>query len=132
MSGESSQRERIDYTAERASMCATGFNPDVPIEGYYRFHMVSGGIAVAVRLWFGAPIEPWTGEEMDRAPRWNATVNGQWVEVERVWPMCAEDPIDEDKAAELTDLQQWGAEHGHADLANPRRRLSPLSTPMMF
>jgi hypothetical protein len=69
---------------------------------------------------------------MDRAPRWNATVNGSWVEVERVWPMCAEDPIDEATADELTALQKWGAEHGHAALADPRKRLSPLSTPMMF
>jgi len=44
-----------------------GIDPDVPIAGFYRFKFVTGGHPVAVRLWFGAPIEPWTGEEMDRA-----------------------------------------------------------------
>jgi hypothetical protein len=69
---------------------------------------------------------------MDRAPTWNCTINGKWAEVGDVWPRCAKDPIDEAEARHLMNLQQWGEETGHEAVADPRRRLDPLHTPLMF
>lgn len=75
-------------------MNAGPFDPDVPVAGLYRVRLVKGGPPVAVRLWFGAPVDPLTGEEMDRAPKWFATVNGQEiVDAFRFWPGCAREPI---------------------------------------
>ncbi|WP_374139447.1 hypothetical protein [Sphingomonas sp.] len=126
-------RARINYTDRVPAVASVpGFNPDIPVAGHYRTRLRSGGVAVAIRIWFGPPIEPWTGEEMDRAPRWNATANGEWIEVSEVWPRCADEPISAAEAEHLTSLQRWGAEHGHAALANPRKRLDPLSTPLQF
>ena len=126
-------RHDIDYSARISTRTiADGINPDVPIEGYYRHRIRTGGVAVGVRIWWGPPIEPWTGEEMDRAPRWNATVNGKWIDVERVWPACSHTPIDQAAHDYLISLQAWGAEHGHEALADPRKKLDALSTPMMF
>lgn len=128
-------RAAIDYATRRAApaiAAGRGFDPDAPISGFYRHRLRSGGVAVAIRIWFGPPCEPWTGEEMDRAPRWNASVNGAWIDVEEVWPACADAPIDEQEADYLTRLQSWGAEHGHVAIADPRRRLNPLQTPLPF
>lgn len=126
-------RATLDYAARRAPAArAAGFDPDAPVSGFYRHRLRAGAVYVAVRIWFGEPREPWTGEVMDRAPRWNASVNGQWIEVEEVWPVCADAPISAQEAAYLTSLQAWGAEHGHAAIADPRRRLDPLHTPLLF
>jgi hypothetical protein len=70
------------------------FDPDVPVAGFYRTRLVKDGPPVALRIWFGNPRDPSTGDEMDRAPQWFATMNGtQVVEAARFWPGCAADPI---------------------------------------
>lgn len=109
-----------------------GFDPDTPVAGFYGMRMRSGGVLVAIRIWHGAPLDPVTGEEMDRSHRWQATANGEPIDLERVWPKCAADRIDEAEAYHLASLQQWGAANGHAALADPRKRIDHLSTPLMF
>ena len=47
---------------------------DTPIPGFYRMRLRSGGQPVGVRVWFGPPADPVTGEELDRSWRWQATV----------------------------------------------------------
>ena len=59
-------------------------------------------------------------------------MNGSYVEMEEVWPQCAGSPIDATEAEHLAGLQRWGEQAGHAALADPRKRLSPLQSPMMF
>jgi hypothetical protein len=92
----------------------------------------SGGVFVAVRIWFGQPRDPLTGDLMDRSMRWQATANGQPIDLDRVWPQCAADPIDEREARHLVSLQRWGRETGHAALADPTRKLNHLNTPLQF
>lgn len=121
------------YGAQHAAPTATqGFDPDAPIAGYYRMRLRSGGVFVAIRIWFGPPRDPLTGEVMDRSHRWQATANGKPIDLERVWPQCAADPIDEAEARHLIKLQRWGQETGHAALADPTRKINPLTTPMQF
>ena len=63
------------------------FDADQPVAGCYRTRLVKDGPPVALLLWFGAPVDPLTGEPMDRAPAWFATINGkQIVEAARFWP----------------------------------------------
>jgi len=70
------------------------FDPDIPVAGCYRTRFVKDGPPVALRIWFGPPLDPETGEEMDRAPKWFAMINGVLaVEAARFWPGCARDPI---------------------------------------
>lgn len=109
-----------------------GFDPDVPEAGYYRMRLRAGAVWVAIRIWFGPPRDPLTGEVMDRSHRWQATANGKPIDLERVWPQCAADPIDEAEARHLIKLQRWGQQTGHAALADPTRRINPLTTPMQF
>lgn len=70
------------------------FDPDVPVAGCYRVQLVKRGPFVGLRIYFGPPADPSTGEEMDRTPRWVASVNGQQVvDAMRFWPHCAREPI---------------------------------------
>ena len=110
-----------------------GFDPDVPVAGFYRHRLVSGGMYVGIRIWFGPPKDPVTGEELDRSPRWQAEANGAYIDLERVWPRCARDPIDQATHDHLMGLQAWAMENAPASaVANPRKRLDPLQTPLMF
>jgi hypothetical protein len=106
-------------------------NPDIPTAGCYRVRLTRGGPFVAVRFWIGAPIDPDTGEEMDRAPRWQCRLNGcELVPVDRFWPGCARDPIDLSEHDRLCDLNRT------LDTSNPyydpRRPIDRLKTPMPF
>lgn len=110
-----------------------GFNPDVPVEGFYRMRLRSGGVFVGVRIWHGLPLDPDTGEELDRAPRWNAQINGTWSDIEAVWPRCAGEAVTADEYAHLCRMQAWGREHApDSPFAEPTRRADPLQSPILF
>lgn len=110
-----------------------GFDPDKPVAGLYRMRLVAGGIAVGVRIWHGAPLDPVTAEELDRGHRWQATANGEPMLIERAWPKCADTPIEQAEYDHLCALQSWAREAAPTSaVANPTRRLSPLNSPLMF
>lgn len=126
-------RAHVDYRAGGAVSGFVGHNPDVPEAGFYRMRLRSGGALVGVHIWFGVPLEPWTGEEMDRAPRWNATINGRWAEVGDVWPRCAGEPVTEAECGYLAGVERWARQHApDSPLADPRRRIDPLTSPLLF
>lgn len=96
--------------------------------------LVRGGPLVGVRIWHGPPLEPWTREEMDRAPRWNAEVNGMHAELDRVWPKCELYPIDEAEYRYLTESCGWARMYdGFDPMGHPFRRTNwEDSTPPSF
>lgn len=106
---------------------------DEPVEGFYRMRLVRGGAYVGIRIWNGPPLDPETGEELDRSWRWQATANGEPIALDRVWPQCAGEPISRADHDHFAKLQSWAADHApESGLGDPRRRLDPLHTPMMF
>jgi hypothetical protein len=110
-----------------------GYDPDAPIAGFYRMRLRSGAVYVGVRVWFGAPLDPVTGEEMDRSHRWQATVNGETIDLGRVWPKCAADPIGQAEHDHLASLHAWGRQHApDSPQANPMQRINPLTAPTPF
>ncbi|QEH79910.1 hypothetical protein EIK56_17935 [Sphingomonas sp. C8-2] len=132
-------RPDLIYAAPGAARAqATGFDPDAPIPGYYRMRLRSGGVFVAIRIWFGQPpnhehaIDPTTARVLDRSYRWQATANGEIIPLDRVWPQCAADPIDEAEARRLVNLQRWGETEGHAAVADATLRADPNHTPIPF
>lgn len=100
-----------------------------PVSGFYRMKMRSDGVLVGIRIWFGPPRDPVTGEELDRSWRWQAEANGEMVEdFNRVWPQCAGSEITEAEYREYIARQQWAREHAPATpFADPRRRYDPLN-----
>lgn len=110
-----------------------GFDPDVPIAGHYKMRLRSGGAYVGVRIWYGAPHDPWTGEEMDRSWRWQAHINGEYSDLDRVWPKCAGSAITEGEYTFLTNLQSWAKEHAPGSgLDDPRKKIDLLNSPLPF
>ncbi len=125
-------RADLNYSERRELVhVAGGFDPDVPIEGHYRMRLRIGAVFSAVRIWFGPPLDPETGEEMDRGYRWQATVNGDLVDLERVWPRCAADGITKDEHDYLLSLKRWGEEHDpDGPFANPHKPVDLLKAPL--
>lgn len=104
-----------------------------PVAGFYRMRLRSGGVPVGIRIWYGPPHDPVTGEELDRSHRWQAHCNGEPIDLDRVWPNCGGTPITEIDYNRHCQKQGWAREHVPTDaLADPRRKADHLSTPMMF
>ena len=123
-----------DRRAVPAHLLGQGMQIDAdPIEGFYRHRLRSQGVPVGIRIWFGPPYDPVTGEEMDRSPRWQAHCNGEYIDIDRVWPRCYAAPITEIDYNRHCAKQGWAREYAPGDaMADPRRKADYLSTPMMF
>lgn len=125
-------RARHDY-GERRTVQADGFDPDAPVAGFYRMRLRASAPFVGVQIWHGAPLDPVTFEPLDRSHRWCAAINGRPVEIGEVWPRCARDPIAAADYAYLTTLQGWAARNApESPLADPTRRVDPLTAPLPF
>lgn len=112
-----------------------GYDPDKPIAGFYRMRLRSGGVFVGIRIWYGQPLDPVTGEEMDRSLRWQALANGKPIPLDQVWPRCADDRVSETEYAYLTSLQGWAEQHApESAFADPTKKIDLLSpqTPLPF
>ena len=82
-----------------------------PTAGHYRMKLVRGGPWIAVRLWFGPPLDPETHEPLDRSHRWYALRDGREVEVHHVWPSCAVEPITEAEYGYMLAASAWDRQH---------------------
>lgn len=110
-----------------------GIAVDTPAAGFYRYRMVKGGFPVAVKIWFGQPKDPITGELMDRSLRWQAEINGRPADIDSLWPRVAGSPIDQAEHDYLASINSWAAEHApdHA-AADPRKPIDLMSAPIGF
>lgn len=111
----------------------SGFDASVPVAGFYRFRLHSRAIWGVVKLWYGPPHDPVTGEELDRSWRWQAAFNGGPIDVEQVWPVCAKHPATERDYRIACSRQTWAQEHApNSSFADPRARRDLLSDPLPF
>jgi hypothetical protein len=101
-----------------------------PVAGFFRFRLRGGGVICGVEIRFGPPLDPVTGEELDRAPRWMAFVNGDYFDDwNRIWPGCTGSPISEAEYRALVARRDWARQHApESAYADPHRRIDPLST----
>jgi hypothetical protein len=126
---------RLTYKSTRRGKPAPprgrSFDPDLPVAGCYQVKLVRHGPPVAVKIWFGLPLDPVTGEELDRAPVWLARVNGgdcrpaAWF-----WPECARHPITEAEHDRITQLSR--TMNRASAWFDPLRPIDPLKTPVPF
>jgi hypothetical protein len=120
-----------DLAVNHRAAPAVGFRVEEPTAGFYRYRMVKGGHPVGVRIWFGPPLDPVTGEELDRGHRWQATVNRVLTDLDRVWPGCGREPIDRAEHDHLCALQAWAIENApDAPQADPRRPINMMTAPL--
>lgn len=125
-------RAHVDYTVRRTLAApVAGFNPDVPIEGFYTMKLRAGAVRAGIHIWFGPPLDPIDGTELDRAPRWQATANGAPISLEWVWPKCADSPDEASEVAHRIATQEWAKQHApNSALADPKRRIDLLTEPL--
>ena len=133
MGGVLVSRSDIPYAAGSDFKPASGIRVDLPTEGFYRHRMVKGGHPVGVKIWFGQPKDPITGELMDRSLRWQAEINGRPADIDSLWPRVAGSPIDQAEHDYLASINSWAAENApeHA-AADPRKPVDLLAIPIGF
>lgn len=85
-------------------------------------------VDMPVRIWFGQPDDPVTGEPIDRSPRWRIQIGGVDLDEEPLtiggitftalsdfWPACMREPIDEPDYRFRIERQEWAAEYDPFD-----------------
>lgn len=93
-----------------------------PVAGHYRRRLVRGGPWVPVRIWYGPPADPETGEELDRSPRWQAQVGDEIRDGVEEWPSCCNNPIDAAEWRYLMAERDWCREFAPDEpAANPTK-----------
>jgi hypothetical protein len=107
-----------------------------PVAGFFRHRLARGTVVCGVEIRFGAPLDPVTGEELDRTPRWMAFVDGEYFDDwNRIWPACTGSPITEAEYRALIARREWARQHApESAYAEVGRRVDPLSraTPLQF
>jgi hypothetical protein len=108
------------------------YSTETPVEGCYRIRLTRGGPFVAVRIWFGPPLDPETGKEMaERGDRWQCRINGsRLVPIDRMWPYVARQPISEAEHRKLVRLSRtMDPKHAFYD---PTKAINRLVAPVPF
>lgn len=109
------------------------YHVDTPTAGHYAMRLVRNGPLVPVRIWFGPPHDPVTGEELDRSPRYQAQIAGKEADIDRVWPWCAKNPIAENEYRYMLDVSQWATEHAPREPeAKPREPVDVTTMRPLF
>lgn len=123
-------RMHVDYAAARAeAKLPPGIDVTTPVVGFYRFRPHGAAVRGGVRVFYGPPRDPHTGEEMDRSWRWQAEFDGEYIDFERVWPVCAGDPISEADYRTYCARKRWAEQHApESAYADRTKRIDPLST----
>jgi hypothetical protein len=130
--GQGFERSSSSCADRRSFVAPEAYGVSIePVAGHYRTKLVSGGHPVGIRIWHGPPLDPETGDEMDRSHRWQAHCNDQYIDIDRVWPGCGGDPINRPEYEYLTSVQEWGKENApNSPQANPRQRINFLTAPI--
>lgn len=104
------------------------YSASEPTPGLYRARLVRGGVFGAIRIWHGPPNDPVTGEELDRSHRWQCTLNESLVNIDRFWPACGKEPVDQAEYDRLVKQYQWAQNNApDSAYANLHMKLDPLS-----
>ena len=124
-------RSSTPYAERREYRAFEGYDVQEPTAGHYKTRLRTGAHVVGVKIWHGAPLDPVTGEELDRGHRWQALANGAPIEVDRVWPECGRQPITEAEYQYFTGLQAWARQNAPSSpQADPTRKIDLLTAPL--
>lgn len=117
-----------------AAAPAGSVDATVPTPGLYRMRLVRDGHPVAIKIIYGPPQDPDTGELLDRSYRHQVFVNNVYEDdLTRYWPVCAQHPIDEAEHDHLVALHKWGKENcPDGPQAKPYRPVDLLLAPVPF
>ena len=104
-----------------------------PAAGFYWTRVVKNGPRVPVKIWFGRPRDPLTGEMLDRSPRWQALRNGGEIDVFIVWPFVYGCEITEEDYDHMLAVFKWAVDHAPEEpVATPGSAIQINKTPLAF
>lgn len=116
-----------DERAVASHRTAAAADVSEPVAGFFRHRLRSGGVWGGVRIWHGPPLDPVTGETLDRSWRWQAAFNDEPVDLDRVWPNCTGLPIAESEYQFLVSQARWARENApQSAWAKPSQRMELL------
>lgn len=127
-------RATLIYGDQRATRRFEGVDVSEPVAGFYEGKVRANGVVAGIRIWYGPPADPVTGEELDRSWRWQAECNGLPIDFERVWPKNAGREITMARYQLHCAKTQWAKENNpDSAYADPRTKdISALSEPVPF
>ena len=114
---------------------------DALVEGFYLIQRRRARrVDIPVHIWWGPPLDPDTGEEMDRSPRWQIELAGAlfdqpltfggitFTAISDFWPAVGREPISEVDYRFRVSRAAWAQEHDPDDaLGSPGGRINPMS-----
>lgn len=114
---------------------------DALVEGFYLIQRRRARrVDVPVRIWFGAPRDPDTGEEMERSHRWQIELAGTLFDqpltfggitfstVSDFWPAIAREEISESDYRFRIERAAWAQEYDPDDaLGSPGERINAMT-----
>lgn len=106
---------------------------DQPEPGFFKLRLARGGPWVPARIWYGPPIDPITGEDLDRSPRLQAQTfdfepTADFVRICKVWTHGVR--IDEAEYDFMRASIAYAKAHRPSDpIANPFRTVDVASLP---
>jgi hypothetical protein len=115
---------------ERQPSRGPGFDPDLPVSGFYRVKLRKGAVDSALAIWHGPTADPDGGDIMERPWAWQARLNGTPCDVFAYWPACARDPISREEHDRITDRNRTMEEK--SPFYDPKKRLDINSAPPPF
>ena len=103
-------------------------------------------VDIPVRIWFGPPNDPETGEIMDRSWRWRIEIAGAELgeeplivgnipfnDIASFWPSCQTHPIDRHEYEYRIERQSWAALHDPSDpFATPGGKINAMTATLPF
>lgn len=130
-------RPHIDYSKATVPPPAVAGAVDVskPTPGFFRHRPRGGSVIGGVKIFYGPPTDPITGEDLDRGWRWQALFDGEPIDFDDCWPKCAGDPITKKEYRELCARREWARENAPGSAyAVIGKRIDLLSTsePLVF
>lgn len=132
-------RQHLDYSRRQPLALSSGAEGAVqvaaPEPGFFRYRLRSNGVRGGVKIWFGPPHDPVTGEELDRSWRWQALFDDQPVHFDDVWPACTGEPISEADYRRYCARRKWAEQHApQSAYADPRKKhdLFSIDSPLPF
>ncbi len=130
-----------------ALFCRGGGDVDDLEEGYWLIQRRrSRRVDIPVRIWFGPPDDPDTGEEMDRSWRWRILIAGAeftgedlriggipFDDLTTFWPGCRRDPIDAAEYEFRLERQAWAAAYDPNDpYGRPGGKIDAMTATLPF
>lgn len=120
---------------------------DALVPGYYLIRRDRQcRVPLPVRIWWGPPLDPDTGEEMDRSPRWQVAIAGQLVGEDEIrvgesvyrglddfWPKCMAHPISEPDYQHRLERAHWAGLYDPNDpFGDTSAKIDPLTVTLPF